>query len=520
MEAHGDGSRWRAGAPGGRPGGRSGPSGSALRSAAGLASLLVALGLAGCGGGGDDAASTAEGPASPATTAPRTGAGARGATDLPTEARADSAAAAAEQTATTVAATSAAGAAPAPAAPGAAVAVPPALQPIDIGRSMIFTAAVTMEVEDLAAASDGAMQAIAGLGGFLYGQRATSEPATSVLTFKVGPANFQEALARLGGLGTVRSQDVTTDDVTEQIVDLDSRILTSEVSVNRLRGMLEQANDVNALAALENELMQRETQLATLRGQHRTLQSQVDLATITLTLAQQAAPQPTAELTATASAGGIDATPVCPGSDELRIVEGARMTICYAVRNTGELPLSELRLDDPGLQLDGSDLRPVGGDPAVPLAPGASLVFAADVDASADRAPAPRLRAVALDAAGAPSGLQVNITATDFELTVEEDTSLPGFAAALAAGGRALAYVVAIVVVALGLLAPFVWVLPLAYVLVRWHRQRNAARRAARPPVAPPHGTTRPAQPATTPASTEGKADVGADAGAPGAPTS
>lgn len=198
------------------------------------------------------------------------------------------------------------------------------------------------------------------------------------------------------------------------------------------------------------------------------------------------------------------------------------MTVCYAVRNTGELPLSELRVDDPGLQLDASDLRPVGGDPAVPLAPGASLVFAAAVDASADRTPAPRLRAVALDAAGAPSGLQVNSTATDFELTVEEDTSLPGFAAALAAGGRALAYLVAVVVVALGLLAPFVWVLPLAYVLVRWRRQRSAARRTARPPVAQPHGTTRPPQPAPAPApaSTEANADVGADAGAPGAPTS
>ena len=116
---------------------------------------------------------------------------------------------------------------------------PVAFQVSDIGRDVIFTADLTVAVTDVAVAGDAATREIGALGGFLFGQRTTGAPnPVSVLTFKVFPDDFQEALGRLGAIGEVRTQNISSDDVTERIVDLQSRILTAEASVDRLRELI------------------------------------------------------------------------------------------------------------------------------------------------------------------------------------------------------------------------------------------------------------------------------------------
>jgi len=354
---------------------------------------------------------------------------------------------------------------------------PPALQPIDIGRSIIFTATVSVEVDNVAVASDAAMQAIAGLGGFLYGQQASTEPVpTNVLTFKVAPKDFQAAVSRLGGIGKLRDQQVSSDDVTERVVDLESRVRAAEISVERLRNFLEQATDIENLTALERELLQRESDLESLRGQLRTIEAQVDLATITLTITQTAPDGPAAELTTTAYAGG-DGAVACPGDDELRLVEGEPMTVCYELVNTGSLALSEIRVDDPGLDLDPDDLEVIQGDLDAPLAPDETLVLAVTVDAALSERPAPRLRAVALDADGDPLRVQIATEISNVELVVDQDTSLPGFVDSLKGGLAVLATIGSVLVMLAGVLVPFIWIVPLVYLTLRWWRPRAAARR-------------------------------------------
>ncbi len=106
----------------------------------------------------------------------------------------------------------------------------------DLGRKLIFTAFVTVGVDDVAAASAEATSIIETMGGFLFGQETTGGPeASSQLTFKVLPEDFNRALEQLGSVGELRNQSVTTDDVTERIVDLESRIQVAELGVAQLR---------------------------------------------------------------------------------------------------------------------------------------------------------------------------------------------------------------------------------------------------------------------------------------------
>jgi hypothetical protein len=155
------------------------------------------------------------------------------------------------------------------------------------GRDVVSTAQQEVAVDDVGQASDDALDVVASAGGFLFGEQSDFRDSIEAeLTFKVPPTEFGATLDRLGELGALRSQSVATDDVTEQIVDLDSRIESAAASVARLRGFLDEAGSIDQLATVEGELLARETELEQLEAAKRTIEADVSMATVTLTLVE------------------------------------------------------------------------------------------------------------------------------------------------------------------------------------------------------------------------------------------
>jgi hypothetical protein len=340
--------------------------------------------------------------------------------------------------------------------------IPAALQPTDIGRSIVFTARLEVVVDDVVGAGDSALQAMEGIGGLLFGQRTESDPRPrTVLIFKVAPNDFGEALDRLGRIGDIREQEVTADDVTERIVDLDSRILSSEASVTRLRTFLEAATNVNDVAELERELLERETRLELLRGQRRTIQGQVDLATITLTISQRV-PEPAMDLN-TSFIRGLDRT--CPGVDEVRVEEDEEFAVCLHVENTGDTVLTDVALADSLLDLDRDDFELVRGD-AGEFAPGQRRTYRAVVSLDGSR-----FTNTIVTAVGA-SDRDVGVVARDGVLIeVKESDSLPGFVDGLGAAWQLVQAFIGVIVLLAGFAIPLLWIPLLAfglYRLIRW----------------------------------------------------
>lgn len=169
--------------------------------------------------------------------------------------------------------------------------------PEQAGRMVVSTATMTVNVDDVVAAKEKSKAKIEGLGGTLFNEQTSlSAKSSSTLTYKVEPQRFSEALRELSGLGKLASQEVKTDDVTQQAVDLDARIRAAEASTQRVGELVGRSNNVTELANLENEVQRRQAELESLRGQKRTLEARADLATIVLTLATgDAPPAPPAE---------------------------------------------------------------------------------------------------------------------------------------------------------------------------------------------------------------------------------
>ncbi len=223
------------------------------------------------------------------------------------------------------------------------------------GRDIIYQAWVSVEATDVGAATHRAIAIVQGLGGFVFGQQTRTRPAPySEIVFKVAPEDFSTALARLSEVGELIDQQISADDVTERIVDLQSQTITAEASVGRLRSFLETATNLENVAFYERELLIRETDLERLRGQLRTLQDRVALATITLAIRQLPErplilPNTGLLVTAWVSTDGEDP---CLGTKNLTVERDDTVDFCVEVANQGEVTLTDVEFSSDILPLD------------------------------------------------------------------------------------------------------------------------------------------------------------------------
>ncbi len=346
-------------------------------------------------------------------------------------------------------------------------------QIIALNRDIIYTADLVVAVTDVAAAGAEASRVVASVGGFLFGQQTTGAPGPrSVLIFKVPPEDFQETLALLGNIGDVRTQTVTADDVTERVVDLESRIKTSEASVERLQALLAEATDIKTIANVEGQLLQRETDLETLRGQLRTIEDRVALATVTLTLTEALA-NPQIGLKVTAYPGRDDAGSSCPGQNGLSVEKGETATMCFKVTNSGDTPLTDFSLTDTVLDIELGDLIVVVGNPAGTLQPGQSFTLAFEVEVDQDVRTRTRVEATPVNQDGEPIEGRTVAATTQAGIQAVEPGGLPGFSDGLAAAWDMLLWLGGVIVLFAGLLLPFIWVPIVVWLIWRWRRKRK-----------------------------------------------
>ncbi|WP_246103179.1 DUF4349 domain-containing protein [Streptomyces piniterrae] len=253
------------------PGAPAGRAAAGRRGAATAVLLAASLAVAGCGASGDEAA-TSEAIADKGAAAPprATGGGyERGGQRAPGDGR--NGAAAEEH---------------APGRPKAAKVAP---------SQIIRTATVTVETKDLPEALAKARTAVDGAGGYT-GDETTDRDAEghdrSKLVLRVPPKEYDAVLGRLSRLGKLVSREVSAKDVTEQVVDTESRIKTQRASVTRVRELMERATTISDIVSLESELNTREADLESLEAQLASLKERTGMATITLLLRQPgAAPQ-------------------------------------------------------------------------------------------------------------------------------------------------------------------------------------------------------------------------------------
>ncbi|MFD0317949.1 DUF4349 domain-containing protein [Streptomyces flavalbus] len=154
---------------------------------------------------------------------------------------------------------------------------------------VIRTASLTVRVKDVPKALDGARAAAEGAGGFVGSETTTRDEHGGEHTrvvLRVPSDAYEDVLTDLEGAGKLLERTAKAQDVTDQVVDVESRIKTQRASVARIRELMDQATKLSDVVTLEGELSTRQADLESLLAQQAALKDRTSLATITLTLSQ------------------------------------------------------------------------------------------------------------------------------------------------------------------------------------------------------------------------------------------
>lgn len=242
--------------------------------------LVAALGLTGCGSasGGSDSAVADKGVAAPERAQTGAGAAADSGTDTDRLAGGDDRKA-------------------------------PRLAPAQVIR----TATLSIRVKDVPAALDEVRTATENAGGYIGEEttdRDTDDHEQSRLVLRVPQEEYQQLLDELTGTGELVERKVDAKDVTDQVVDVKSRIESQRASVARVRELMDRATQLTDVVTLEGELSTRQTELEALLAQQASLKERTAMATVTLVLAERDAEKPPSDdepSFLSALAGGWDA---------------------------------------------------------------------------------------------------------------------------------------------------------------------------------------------------------------------
>jgi anti-sigma factor RsiW len=167
-------------------------------------------------------------------------------------------------------------------------------------RKLIRNATVELEIVSF----DDAVQRIAAFAKEERGYVATTDSQKQAngklrgeVVVKVLPENLDRFLQEIRGLGELKNQTLGTEDVTKAYFDTDARLKNARVMEQRLIDMLKtKTGKVSDLLQVEKELGRVREEIEKMHGELKYWDSQVQFATVTITLAEKDMEEPAAFL--------------------------------------------------------------------------------------------------------------------------------------------------------------------------------------------------------------------------------
>ncbi len=205
-----------------------------------------------------------------------------------------------------------AGAGAADAAKGGNAADSPGASAVPVDKLIVVNKTLRLEAKDVdgslakiraLASRDGAditnMQVSSATDGPVYPQpldgatssnaEMSSIPLKAFVTLRVPSAKYAAFIADAAKLGRVLYQSESSDDVTQQHVDMQARLGNLKAEQSRLRQLFSQARNVSDMLKIEKELTRVQGDIESLQAQMAYLERQASMATVTIELVEPVA---------------------------------------------------------------------------------------------------------------------------------------------------------------------------------------------------------------------------------------
>jgi hypothetical protein len=216
----------------------------------------------------------------------------------------------------------------------------------DIPRLIVKDGQLALLVEDTDRAIDGLMQVVGDVGGYVISSRVSYQQwydrgyKFATITIGVPASEFERAIRRLRSLAIrVNDESSSGQDVTDEYVDLQSRLESLRATRDRILDFLTRANSVDEALKVNEQLAAVEAQIEEVQGRINYLSGRASYSTITVSLEPDLpivtlTPTPTASVTPTPTP---TATPV--PWDPSKTFQNAKGTLGSIYQSLGEIAI-------------------------------------------------------------------------------------------------------------------------------------------------------------------------------------
>ena len=168
-------------------------------------------------------------------------------------------------------------------------AAPAAMEEVGLEKKIIRSASLTITTQTYDESLENLKKLCEEKGGWIaYAyENASSTRRSANLTMRVPAKEFDSFLQGAGDTGRITQRSESADDVTESYYDTKTRLETQQALMARLQALVTDAADLADLLALESQIADTQYQIDRLQSSLNRTDSQVDYATVDVTLREE-----------------------------------------------------------------------------------------------------------------------------------------------------------------------------------------------------------------------------------------
>ena len=153
-------------------------------------------------------------------------------------------------------------------------------------RKIIYNANIVLEVDNVETAFYGVKAIAKEFDGFVSDSSITERYGSTqgYVVLRIPEEDFNAAVERAKMFGTLKSESMSADDVTEQHADLTARLNSLKATEERLLELIGQAESVTEIIEIEKELADIRERIESLEARLNYLDSMVEMSTIRVNL--------------------------------------------------------------------------------------------------------------------------------------------------------------------------------------------------------------------------------------------
>jgi hypothetical protein len=158
---------------------------------------------------------------------------------------------------------------------------------LETDQKIIRTASVNLEVGNVTTMLEPVKSIATAHGGYIGSMSVNTQYGDrlyAVLTMRVPAREFDATISAIKTLGTIRSESLSADDVTEEYVDLQARRTALASQLAQYNRIMERAVNVSEILEVQVQIERVQVELDRIDGRLKYLDNRVDYGTITVTL--------------------------------------------------------------------------------------------------------------------------------------------------------------------------------------------------------------------------------------------